>query len=90
MVSDAQDNPLEDIIVEVIGEEETYSATSDEDGDYDIHLGSLLDHPDGAKWNVQLKEGDQIVSDKIEWNTSQNCDDTDDIQILHLEWRRKS
>lgn len=90
IILDAQDNPLENITVEVIGEEETYSATSDDDGNYDVHLGSLLDHPDDATWYVQLKEGDQIVSEKIEWDTSQNCDDEDEIQILHLEWRRKS
>jgi len=90
IVFDAQDNRLEDVTIEVIGEEDTYSATTDDDGDYDIHLGSLLDHPDGATWYVQLREGDQIVSEKIEWNTSQNCDDEDDIQVLRLEWRRKS
>ncbi len=90
IVFDVQDNPLEDITIEVIGEEESYSATSDDDGNYDIHLGSLLDHPDDATWYVQLKEGNQIVSEKIEWNTSQNCDDEDEIQVLHLEWKRKS
>lgn len=90
LIFDAQDNRLEDITVEVIGEEDTYSETSDDDGEYDVHLGSLLDHPDDATWYIQLKDGDQIVSEKIEWNTSQNCDDEDDIQVLHLEWRRKS
>ena len=90
IILDAQDNPLEGITVEVVGEEETYSATSDDDGNYDVHLGSLLDHPDDATWYVQLKEDGQIVSEKIEWNTSHDCEDEDEIQILHLEWRRKS
>jgi len=89
IIFDAQANPLQGITVEVIGEEDTYTATSDEDGNYDVHLGSLLDHPDGATWYVQLKENGQIVSKKIEWNTSQDCDGEDEIQILHLEWKRK-
>lgn len=90
IVFDAQGNPLKGVTVEVIGEEETYSATSDGDGNYNIHLGSLPDHEDGATWYIQLKENGQIVSQKIEWTTSQDCDDTDDIQVLHLEWKRKS
>jgi hypothetical protein len=90
IISDAQGNPLEGITVEVIGENETYTAQSDDDGSYDIHLGSLPDHPNGAIWYVQLREGDQVVSEKIEWDTTQNCDDEDDIQVLRLEWRRKS
>jgi hypothetical protein len=90
IIFDAQGNPLKGISVEVIGEEETYSAESDGDGEYDVHLGTLLDHPDDAKWYVQLKEGVQIVSQKIEWATSRDCENGDKIQILRLEWKRKS
>jgi hypothetical protein len=90
IIFDAQGNPLKGITVEVIGEEETYSETSDGDGEYDIHLGTLLDHPDNATWYVQLKEGDRIVSERIEWNSSRDCEDHDMIQILRLEWKRKS
>jgi hypothetical protein len=89
IILDTQDNTIEGITVEVIGAEDTYTATSDDDGNYDIHLGSLLDHPDGATWFVQVKENSQIVSQKIEWNTSQDCEDQDEIQVLHLEWKRK-
>jgi hypothetical protein len=89
IVFDAQGNALKDITIEVLGEEKTYSTTSDGDGDYNIHLGSLLDHEDGATWYIQLKENGQIVSEKIQWNTSQDCNDEDKIQILHLEWKRK-
>ena len=89
LILDVQDNSIEGITIEVIGAEDTYTATSDDDGSYDIHLGSLLDHPDGATWFVQLKENGQIVSQKIEWTTSQDCDDKDEIQVLHLEWKRK-
>jgi hypothetical protein len=90
LIFDAQGDPLEGITIEVVGEEDTYSDTSDSNGSYNIHLGTLLDHPDGAEWYVQLKEGGQIVSEPIEWNTSQDCDDTDEIQILRLEWKQKS
>jgi hypothetical protein len=90
IIRDAQDNPLKGISVEVIGEEETYSEKSDGDGEYDIHLGTLLDHPDDATWYVQLKEGGQIVSEKIEWASSRDCEDEDMIQILRLEWKRTS
>jgi hypothetical protein len=89
IVFDAQDKPLQGITIEVIGEEDSYSTTSDDDGDYDIHLGSLLDHPDGAKWLMQLRENNQIVSKPIEWNTSRDCEDEDNIQILHMEWKRR-
>lgn len=90
IIFDAQDNPLMGITVEVVGDDETFTATSDEDGDYDIHIGSLPDHPNGATWYIQLKENDQIVSQRIEWETSQDCEDEDDIQILYLEWKRDS
>jgi len=90
IIFDAQDNPLMGITVEVVGEDETFTATSDEDGDYDIHIGALPDQPNGATWYIQLKENDQIVSERIEWETSQDCEDEDDIQILYLEWKRDS
>ena len=91
IIFDAQGNPIEGITVEVIGTEDTYTATSDDDGNYDVHLGSLLDHPDGAKWLMQLRENGQIVSKPpIEWNTSRDCEDEDQIQILRMEWKRKS
>ena len=89
-VFDANDNPLSGITVEVIGEDETYTATSASDGSYSIHLGSLLDHPDGADWYVQLKENGRIVSGQTPWETSRDCDDEDEIQILYMEWKRKS
>jgi len=89
LVFDAQGNPLNGITVEVLGEEDTYAATSGEDGSYNIQLGSLLDQAEGATWHIQLRENNQIVSKKIEWNTSLDCQDADKIQVLHVEWKRK-
>ncbi len=90
IVLDAQGNPLSGITIEVIGNDETFTTTSGSDGEYNIHLGSLLDFPDGAAWYIQLKDKGQVVSDKLEWNISHNCDDDDEIQVLRLEWKRKS
>jgi hypothetical protein len=89
VVLDTDDDPLDDITIEVVGDEDTFTETTDSDGRYDIHLGSLLDYPDGATWYVRLKDGGQIVSDQLEWNTSQDCSDDDEIQILRLEWKRR-
>jgi hypothetical protein len=89
VVYDAQGNPLPGITIEVTGSDETYTATSASDGTYNIHLGSLRDLPDEAStWYVQLKDKDQIVSDKLGWTTSHDCGDAEAIQVVHLEWKR--
>lgn len=90
LVFDAQDNPIKGITIEVVGDDDTFTDTSASNGGYDIHLGSLLDHPDDTTWYVQLKDNGQIVSEKLEWDTSHDCNDKDQIQVLHLEWKRKS
>lgn len=89
VVTDAQDNALSGITIEVVHEDKIFTTTSDSDGAYNIYLGSLVDFEDGATWYIHLKESGQIVSEKLEWNTSRDCDDTDDIQVLRLEWKRK-
>jgi hypothetical protein len=90
-VYDAQGNPLPGITIEVIGENETFTATSGSDGTYNIHLGSLRDLPDEASvWHVQLKDKGQIVSDKLGWTTSHDCSDAEAIQVVHLDWKRTS
>jgi hypothetical protein len=89
LVLDTDDDPLKDITIEVVGDDDTFTETTDSDGSYDIHLGSLLDYSDGATWYVRLKDGGQIVSDQLEWSTSHDCSDDDEIQVLHLEWRRR-
>jgi hypothetical protein len=90
-VYDAQGNPLPGITIEVIGGDETFTATSANDGTYNIHLGSLRDLPDETTaWYVQLKDKGQIVSDKLGWTTSHDCSDAEAIQVVHLEWKRTS
>ena len=89
LVIDAQDNPVKGMIVEVFGAESNFNATSDEEGRYNIHLGSLLDHEDGATWFMRLNDQGQVVSKELEWNTSRDCEDEDDIQVLYMEWKRK-
>jgi hypothetical protein len=88
-VTDDQDNAISGITIEVVQDDSTFTTTSASDGTYNIHLGSLLDYSDGATWYIQLRENGQIVSEKLEWNTSHDCDDADDIQVLRLEWKRK-
>lgn len=90
LVLDAEDDPLSGITVEVFSEDETFTTTTDSDGEYHIHIGSLLDYPDGTTWYIQIKDEGQVASEKIEWNTSHDCDDKDEIQVLRLEWKRKS
>ncbi len=88
-IYDAQGNPLPGITIEVIGSDKTFTATSANDGTYNIHLGSLRDLPEGAaSWYIQLKDRDQIVSDKLGWTTSHDCSDAEAIQVVHLEWKR--
>jgi hypothetical protein len=89
VVTDAQDNGLSGIAVEVVHEDKTFTTTSGSDGAYNIYLGSLVDFEDGATWYIHLKESGRIVSEKLEWNTSRDCDDADDIQVLRLEWKRR-
>ncbi len=89
-VYDAGGNPLAGITIEVRGDDDTFITTSASDGSYNIYLGSLLDYQDGTAWYVQLKEQGQIVSEMVEWNTSRDCEDKEEIQIVYLEWKRKS
>jgi hypothetical protein len=90
-IYDPQGNPLPGITIEVMGGDETFTATSANDGTYNIHLGSLRDLPEGATtWYIQLKDQDQIVSDKLGWTTSHDCGDAEAIQVVHLEWKRTS
>ncbi len=74
----------------MVGGDETYTSTSSDDGSYTIRFGTLLDYPDGMTWYAQLKNNGQAISDRFEWPTSHDCDDKDEIQVLHLEWMRES
>lgn len=89
-IFDAQGNPLPGITIEVIGSDDIFTSTSAIDGTYNLLLGPLPDYPDGATWYVQLKDKGQVVSDKLGWTTSRNCEDEDEIQVVHLEWKQKS
>lgn len=89
LIRDANGRPLPGITIEVVKGDRTFKAISFSDGRYSIHLGSLADYPEGSKWHVYLKEGQETVSDKLEWETSRNCNDPNKIQILRLEWKRE-
>jgi hypothetical protein len=89
IVFDDDDDPKSDVDIRVVGGGDKFKTETDDDGTYDFNLGSLLDYEDGEEWKIWLEDDDEQVSETIVWNSSRDCDDSDQIQVLYLEWNEK-
>ena len=66
-----------------------FSDQTDENGRYDIYIGPL-DRVGGNKYEAKVIGSGNVTSeDTVEWETSKDCHDGGEIQVMQIEWGYK-
>lgn len=94
VIDDDTKDPVPYVTIEVTGDEKPfkgpYTAQSNEKGDYSILIGELSDKVDGIEFKVKVIGGDGVKSeDKTTWTAGKDCEDSDSIQIMRINWAKK-
>ncbi|MEM7343673.1 MAG: hypothetical protein AAF485_05485, partial [Chloroflexota bacterium] len=83
--------PIEGVTIEVTGHNGPYRGTTDAQGRYNIFIGSLDDV--GKKDFRAIVFGDPatvISEDDPTWTTSTDCNDSNGIQVMEIDWSQKN
>lgn len=84
-VRDDHENPLPDIVIEAGGEGRKIFVRTNKDGFYSVFLAPLIEKPSG-KWYVQVvRQGQRVSNEKYEWRTGPDCE-SDDVQVVRVDW----
>ncbi len=90
------DEPIPNVMVEVRRTDNDddefqgpFSARTDQNGRYNIYIG-----PKDDVGHIELKalvvgDASVISEDEPEWETSSDCKDDDEIQVMEIHWGRK-